>query len=263
MYLPMLATEAEAAFDSPEYIFEPKWDGYRALYYTKLGEIRSRRGKSLTETFRHLTKTSIDEAVIDGELVSFASGRPDFASLRKNPQTAVLMAFDLLSVGGRDVTKLPLESRKEILKELIQGQHLIGFSPDYSDGIKLFAALKDAGWEGIVAKRKGSVYRPGERSSDWLKIVAYKEIDAVVLEVIKERGTALLGLFRGGHLEPVGHVPLRRYADLEQKGPQVVTVRYREYTGKAFRHARFVRTREDKSPWECTYEQLVQPHKPR
>ena len=70
MYLPMLATEAEAAFDSPEYIFEPKWDGYRALYYTKLGEIRSRRGKSLTETFRHLTKTSIDEAVIDGELVS-------------------------------------------------------------------------------------------------------------------------------------------------------------------------------------------------
>ena len=253
----MLAEKASSPFSSNDYIYEPKWDGYRALFYTKDHRLLSRNGKSLLAQFPHFAKIDLKEAVLDGELVALQEGRPNFTFLRHNPHKAVFMAFDLLSFAGQDYCALPLETRRNNLQELIQGQNVIGFSPDYQDGIKLFNALSKANWEGEIATRKGSPYKPGKRSSDWLKIVAYKEVDAVVMDWSPVKNTLLLGLYKDDLLLPIGHVPSSEFAKVANPLNKVVTVRFREFTGQALRHPSHVRLRTDKLPKECMYDQLL------
>lgn len=252
----MLAETASTALSpltSSELLFEAKWDGYRALFFTSDKKLVSRNGKDLTQFFSHLIKVKLNDAVVDGEIICIKDNRPDFASLRKNPQSAIFMAFDLLYLQGKDLCNSPLEDRRKLLQDLIYGQKLIGFSPDYQDGLKLFQALSSSGWEGVMAKKKGSFYLPGKRSRDWLKIIAYKEVDAVVMEWFADKGTMLLGLYIHNKLQPIGHV---FYSHKPQLSKKVVTVRYREFSGQALRHASIVRFRDDKSPKECKYEQL-------
>ncbi len=255
-YRPMFAETAPKPFDSLAYIFEPKWDGYRALFYTQEKRLISRTGKSLSGFFPHLEAIELKRAVIDGELVCLHAGRPSFSSLKQNPQSAVLMAFDLLSLEGEDICHKPLELRRKILEDLVFGQSLIGFSPSYTEGLKLFEALSKAGWEGVMAKRKGSIYRPGKRSRDWLKVVVYKHIEVVVMEFWPQKGSALLGLYQGDDLKPIGRVFLGSKINLV-KTLQVVEIRFREFTGGALRHPTVVRFRDDKNPKECTYDQLL------
>ena len=149
-----------------------------------------------------------------------------------------------------------MELRRKILEDLVFGQSLLGFSPSYAEGLKLFEALSKAGWEGVMAKRKGSIYRPGKRSRDWLKVVVYKHIEVVVMEFWPQKGSALLGLYQGDNLKPIGRVFLGSKINLV-KTLQVVEIRFREFTGGALRHPTVVRFRDDKNPKECTYDQLL------
>src|SRR5438034_7771806 len=164
--------------------FEPKWDGFRCLAH--LGSdtrLVSRRGTDLTPCAPELGRLHQGvpvPVVLDGELVALRSGAPSFEALRRrvlghspDPDVSlVLVAFDLLVLGERDVTALAFERRRGILEALgIHGPRIqITLSCPASEGPALFGATRDLGWEGVVAKRLGSPYRPGARSRDWVKV---------------------------------------------------------------------------------------------
>lgn len=162
-------------FSSPDWIFEPKWDGYRALcFYRKVPKLISRRQNDLTKRFPEIQFTLKHECLIDGEIVALDSnGLPCFHDLKaKKTRQVVYYAFDLLNLDGRDLTQVPLIKRKAMLKRLLPKNqtgrirytdHVVG------KGEKLFAELEKQCLEGMVAKRAGSVYVPG-RTREWLKI---------------------------------------------------------------------------------------------
>jgi len=192
---PMLATAIEAPFDDPSFLFELKWDGYRALTtIDKAGtvSIASRNGNDFTKKFPELG--SLAEAfserpiVVDGELVVLdAQGRPSFGALqerldrfgRSAPERApvTFVVFDLLYGNGRDLRDEPLEARKAALEAILTGRGPVMFSKHVvRDGTQLYALAQSRGLEGIVAKKRTSPYR-SRRSRDWLKlkIVARQE----------------------------------------------------------------------------------------
>jgi bifunctional non-homologous end joining protein LigD len=185
---PMLATLAKQPFSNPEWLFEPKWDGFRAICFLQEGRLRcfSRNRKSLTERFPELQQIAklirASTAVIDGEIVALnKSGMPYFEGLqvwrgspRHQHQTSaiVLYAFDLLYFDGHDLTQCPLVARKATLKRILPKtktgrirytEHIDG------EGEQLFRELEELELEGMVAKRRDSIY-VFKRSSSWLKI---------------------------------------------------------------------------------------------
>lgn len=176
---PMLATSAPAPADDPGTAYELKWDGYRALVLvTGDGvEIRSRRGRDVTSDYPELGDLRrallCQEAVLDGEIcVLDAAGRAVFQRVQRHTDPVTLVAFDLLMRDGRWLLDAPLRDRRARLREvvspdaraLIVSDHVVGA------GTALFAAAREQGVEGIVAKRLDSPYRPGRRSPDWVKV---------------------------------------------------------------------------------------------
>jgi bifunctional non-homologous end joining protein LigD len=179
---PMLATLSdEAAFDNPAWLFEIKWDGYRALAELKGGNTRfySRNGltfiKAYPKVFDALVKIKRN-AVIDGEVVVYdQTGKPSFQSIQNyNSRQALAIqfqAFDCLEVDGEDVTKRTLLERKQILKEILPASDVIKFCDHIvGDGKMLYEHASNIGLEGIIAKKSNSKYFIGKRSKDWLKI---------------------------------------------------------------------------------------------
>jgi bifunctional non-homologous end joining protein LigD len=185
---PMLATLAGRPFSNPEWLFEPKWDGFRAICFLHEGRVRflSRNRKSLTERFPELQQVlkliRASAAVIDGEIVALdESGLPCFEKLQSRNGAArfqhqsrviVFYAFDLLYVDGQDLTQCPLIARKAALKRILPKrntgrlrytEHIIG------EGEQLFSELEEMQLEGMVAKRLDSIYLFG-RSRSWVKI---------------------------------------------------------------------------------------------
>jgi len=179
---PMQPTLSKEPFSNPGWLFEPKWDGYRAICFLKNGEVRfvSRNRKSLTERFPDLQRISKSikaaVAILDGEIVALdRSGVPCFDALRSRKNTeceVVFYAFDLLYLNGEDSSQKPLVSRKALLKRILPRrdtgrirytEHIIGA------GEELFAELERRQLEGMVAKRCDSVYASG-RTRTWLKI---------------------------------------------------------------------------------------------
>jgi bifunctional non-homologous end joining protein LigD len=181
-YEPMLATSWPAPFDDPDWWFEVKWDGYRAIVGSEQGRVRarSRRGLDLTGRFPELSGLAVpDGVVLDGEIVAFDDdGRPSFSSI----QTGVpvnLIVFDVL-FHGEDVTALPYEGRRAILEGLDLGPPMVVPEPTREHGVDLFEAVKAQGLEGIVGKRAGSPYLPGRRTPDWRKVAVRHRLRAVV-----------------------------------------------------------------------------------
>lgn len=180
---PMLPTLVKAPFSNPDWIFEPKWDGYRAICFLRDGEVRlvSRRRNDLTAKFPALQ--SIGEsikastAILDGEVVALdEKGMPCFDALRSRRTSGdcviIYYAFDLLYLDGRDVTGLPLLERKAALKRILPigtkqriryTDHVVG------EGERLLAELEKRKLEGMIAKRADSLY-VGGRTRAWLKI---------------------------------------------------------------------------------------------
>ena len=179
----MLATASEKAFNDPAWLFEIKWDGYRAIAFVENKAVRlvSRNQNDLTSQYPELASIpnhlKASTAILDGEIVALdEEGRSNFSQMQqrtgftspkkrsaRRPEIAVLYyAFDLLYWNGQDLRKLPLEDRKKQLAALIQSEGPEGLLR-YSDhvdaqGLALLEAAKQKGLEGIVAKKKNSVY---------------------------------------------------------------------------------------------------------
>jgi len=166
-------------FSDPNWLFEPKWDGYRAICYYEQDRIRfiSRRNNDLTKRFPGLQGIDVraESAIIDGEIVAIDDmGLPCFDELRKRKRSCsiVFYAFDLIELNGQDLRELPLTTRKASLKRIVRRtrnnrirftEHIVG------KGLALFAHLEERQLEGMVAKKKTSKYESG-RTREWLKV---------------------------------------------------------------------------------------------
>jgi bifunctional non-homologous end joining protein LigD len=220
---PMLATAAREPFDHPDWIFEVKWDGYRAVAEIQ-GDgvlLYSRNGISLAKKFSPVADALRKfgfEAVLDGEIVVVDDqGRADFQALQHYQASEsghlLYYVFDLLFFQGRDLTGLPLIRRKEILKEILPSSPKIKFSDHISkEGVLFYRVSRDKGLEGIVAKHSQSIYAPGKRSRQWLKVKTRLTQDGVIAGFTepgggrKYFGSLVLGLIDGDKLIPIGNV---------------------------------------------------------
>lgn len=207
---PMLATSIDAPFDSSDWLFEIKWDGYRAIVFVDEGHARfvSRNQNDLTAQYPDLHGLpeflKAKTAILDGEIVALdEQGRSSFSLMQQRtgfrdrkhrvtprPDVSVLYyAFDLLYLNEYDLHRVPLESRKEALAALLEApSDVIRLSDHFiGDGKALFEAAARQGLEGILAKRRGSFYEE-RRSREWLKIKITRRLEAVI----------------GGYTEPEG-----------------------------------------------------------
>lgn len=219
---PMLATLGKGPFDHPDWIFEVKWDGYRAIAQIREGDVSlySRNQTSLNKKFfpivESLHKFSF-EAVLDGEIVVVDDqGHPDFQMLQNYQKSGsghlLYYVFDLLYFQGHDLTNLPLFRRKELLKKILPSSPKIKFSDHVSkEGGSFFNVVKEKGLEGIIAKHSQSAYRMGRRSRQWLKVKTRLTQEGVIAGFTeasrgrKSFGSLVLGVFERGELIYIGH----------------------------------------------------------
>jgi bifunctional non-homologous end joining protein LigD len=220
---PMLATLVKEPFDHPDWIFEVKWDGYRAVAEIRDGNVSlySRNGISFDKKFfpivDSLRKFGFD-AVLDGEIVIVDDqGRPDFQALQHYQDSGrghlLYYVFDLLYFRGHDLTDMPLLRRKEILKKILPSAPRIRFSDHvWKEGLLFYTVAQKKGLEGIIAKHSQSAYETGRRSRQWLKVKTRLTQEGVIAGFTepgggrKYFGALVLGVFEGGELIYIGHV---------------------------------------------------------
>ena len=218
----MLAILGNEAFDDDKWLFEIKWDGYRAIAEIENGNVNlySRNNITFKDKFKPIAESLafIDYNVIfDGEIVSVDSnGISKFQLLQNFQKTGkgnlLYYIFDIIYLEGYDLKGLPLIKRKEILKNILP--HL----PDikYSDHIltegKLFYKIaEERKLEGILAKNKNSKYQLNKRSNDWIKLKIRKEQEAIICGFTKPKGSRknlgalILGVYQGNDLIYIGH----------------------------------------------------------
>jgi DNA ligase-1 len=223
----MLARTAPLPFDGDDWLFEVKWDGYRCLaYLTAEGTyLDSRNGKPLLHQFPGLLSVRdalrADQALLDGEIVALKDGRVDFSYLRAGPSRALFVAFDLLWLDGKSLLDVPLEKRKEVLKGAMEwGESALLSETVEREGKALFSWARERDLEGVMAKRKGSLYYPGERSGDWLKIKNLHEGTFWVVGYMPSPGRVLGSLVvarrAAGGYEIVGRVSSGLNRDYEK-----------------------------------------------
>jgi bifunctional non-homologous end joining protein LigD len=229
-YKPMLARLAKP-FSSDAWIFEIKWDGFRAIaYVNETLRLRSRNGKELKHVFPELEelKQLTGNVVLDGEIVMMKDGKPDFQELLKRSKATspveielqvkrspvVYIAFDILEKDGVPLVSLPLTERKKILKVAVkEGRHVLLSDFVEEKGEAYYEAALEKGLEGVVAKKKASFYESGVRSDSWLKIKKLRSCDCVISGYTKGTGARsetfgalLLGLYKNKKLVYVGKV---------------------------------------------------------
>ncbi len=305
---PMLASGGDGAFSDPGWLFELKYDGARVLAQRRGDrvELRSRSGRDATRTYpeiaRALARLPVDDVLLDGEVVALDdSGRSSFERLQRrfrgSPERpraeidtpVVYQAFDLIALLGHDLRDLPLLERKRLLAEVAPRSGRIRLADHIEgDGRALYAAAREHGLEGVVAKRSDSRWSSGKRSPHWLKLKAERSADLVIVGwqpgrgSRRELGSLILGWWRDGALEHAGSVgsglsvalveellarldPLRIDApaldvpsgrlprDAVWVRPELVCeVRYNEVTAAGqLRQPVLLRLRDDKPPGEC------------
>src|SRR5713226_5715804 len=207
---PMLATPTAKAFDDPNWLFEIKWDGYRAIAFIENGDVRlvSRNQNDLTPRYpelRELTKfVGAKNAILDGEVVVLdEQGRSSFSLMQQrtgirshgrqgSPRSelpVLYYVFDLLYLDGYDLRRVALDERKRVLKEILTAGEIVRYSDHYAgQGVALFEAAKQKGLEGILAKHRSSAYEE-RRSREWLKIKITQTIDCVMGGYTDPEGT--------------------------------------------------------------------------
>ncbi|WP_207423399.1 DNA ligase D [Desertivirga brevis] len=222
--MPMLATLTNKPFDDPDWFYEVKWDGYRALAYIKYGEVelRSRNNKSFNEKFypiHTLLRSWKLNAILDGEiLVLNKKGISDFSALQNWRSEAdgelVFYVFDILYLEGKNLMALPLRHRLELLKQVLPtADDRVRISKIFeAKGTEFFEAAGKMGLEGIIAKRADSTYIPDFRSKDWLKIKVHQRQEVVIGGFTRNDGSSklfsslLLGVFENDKFQYVGKV---------------------------------------------------------
>jgi bifunctional non-homologous end joining protein LigD len=229
---PMLAESVNEPFDGAEWLFEIKWDGYRAVAFVEDRKVRlvSRNQNELTARYPELKDMpkAVDakNAILDGEVVAVdADGKPSFTLMQqrtgfrpggkratvKADVPVLYYAFDLIYLDGEDWRKVNLEDRKQKLASIIKPGDSLRYSDHYPEqGRALFELAKSKGLEGIVAKRRNSCYEE-RRSREWLKIKIRHQIECVVGGYTQPEGTRahfgslVLGLYdKQGHLIHAG-----------------------------------------------------------
>jgi DNA ligase D-like protein (predicted ligase)/DNA ligase D-like protein (predicted 3'-phosphoesterase) len=310
-YKPMLAKTAEAPFSSQDWIFEVKWDGIRAIAYVDKQQLslQTRNQKELKTFFPELQELTalIDDAVLDGEIIVMSDGKVDFQTLLKRIQAAssrdiaflqrkhpvLYIVFDILEKNGSSMLDKPLMERKKILQETLkEGNYVIISDFVEEKGEAYYQASLEKGLEGIMAKKKNSIYSPGTRSSSWLKIKKIKECDCVIFGYTKGTGNRentfgalILGLYENHTAVFVGKVGTgfdqKTLEDLTQqfqtlkteqktipaidipdeinwiKPVLVCRIGYQTVTSDGkLRMPRFFGIRVDKNPLECKMEQI-------
>ncbi|MXS71734.1 DNA ligase D [Flavobacteriaceae bacterium W22] len=218
----MLAKLSEEAFNHPDWIFEIKWDGYRAvadlskkepLFYSRNGISFLNKFKKISEDFnaqRH-------HMILDGEIVAYdENGKPSFQLLQQigdNPDLALTyQVFDLLWLNGYSTEELPLLQRKELLKDALVETDLIKYCDHVPEnGIDFFGQMKKMNLEGMIAKKADSIYTENSRSTDWLKIKFTNTEEAVICGFTEPKGSRIgfgaliLGKYIDGELIYAGH----------------------------------------------------------
>jgi bifunctional non-homologous end joining protein LigD len=239
--VPMLASLGDEPFDNHNWIFELKWDGYRAIAELDKKKVKlySRNGLSFNERYpalvSELEKLGL-RAVLDGEVVVFdEEGKPNFQKLQHYDDNRhlplVYYVFDILSLNNKDLKDLPLTERKEILKNALPQNEYIRYSDHVEEtGKAFFEEVKKTNLEGIMAKKADSTYVTGIRTKEWLKIKHTHTREAVIAGYTEGRGSRkhfgalILGEFRNKKLHYIGHTgtgfsdkKLRELWDLMQK----------------------------------------------
>lgn len=220
---PMLATLVDQPIDNDEWLYEIKWDGYRAVAFKnkKELELKSRNNKSFNEKFYpiydELKKWNIN-AIIDGEVVVVKeNGMADFGALQNWRSEAdgelLYYIFDILWYEGYSVRDLPLTERRDLLKSISPESTLIKVSKDFdTSGTEFLAAAKKLGLEGIMGKKKDSTYEIGRRTGNWLKIKSNKRQEVVIGGFTKNDDTTkpfsalLVGVFEKGKFIYTGKI---------------------------------------------------------
>ncbi|MBW4891431.1 DNA ligase D [Mucilaginibacter sp. HMF5004] len=220
---PMKATLVDEPFDDADWLYEVKWDGYRAVATINKGEVELLSRNNLPfDKFYPINKqleTWKINAVIDGEiLVLNDKGISDFGALQnwrsEADGTLVYYVFDILWYDGKSLMDLPLSERQAILKEVLPtDSDIIRQSKVFkASGIEFFQAAERMGLEGIIAKKASSVYTSDLRSREWLKIKVQKRQEVIIAGFTKNEGTAksfsalILGVYDGGVLKYAGKV---------------------------------------------------------
>ncbi len=312
LYKPMLAKVAEKPFSGKDWVFEIKWDGFRAIAYVEEPfSVKSRNQKELKQNFPELEqlKHLARGLVVDGEIVVMKNGKPDFQSLLERGQAvssreidrqmgrvpAVYIVFDVLEKDGESLTGLPLVERKRVLKEsLTEGSNVLLSDFIEENGEAYYQLALEQGLEGVVAKRKDSLYEEGLRTGSWLKIKQLKTCDCIIFGYTegggvrgKTFGALLLGVYdkegKPVYLGKVGtgfsEQTLGTLMDKFEKvktdaepfksdvgdvvtwlEPKLVCeVGYQVLTHDfKLRMARFHNLREDKAPEDCTIDQFME-----
>jgi bifunctional non-homologous end joining protein LigD len=260
LFEPMLAVDGDEPFDDPLWLFEPKWDGYRALVAgTPAGVVIHGRRQALTAFFPELGTLPVPNGtILDGEIIAFdRDGRPDFYALHQKPRTVAFVAFDLLSREGMSLLERPLRERHARLRDdLARSDRLFIVDGVVGLGRSFYQQLLQRSFEGMMAKHLGSKYVPGQRSPYWKKFVHRRETTVEIPEFLESEGHVLLaqvydgGLYRGKVVVPErlldpsvlrGSRVTRAGSGYRLDPPLMARVRYRSLTPTGhFRHAAFI-----------------------
>ena len=226
-----LAELGDKPFSSPNWVFEIKWDGVRAIAQIENGKttLWARSGRDVTLEYPEFkdmaARFRVRDAIIDGEIVTLdADGRSNFHTLQhrlgvQNPSRQLMQsvpldyfAFDVMYADGYDLRSAPLVERKDFLQRIVSPNERIHFSEHIDEhGEALYEAARGKGLEGIIAKLKNSTYA-GARTSTWVKLKIVDEVDAVIAGYTEGRGSRkffgalVLGLYQGKELTFIGSV---------------------------------------------------------
>ncbi|HEY5808369.1 MAG TPA: non-homologous end-joining DNA ligase [Povalibacter sp.] len=253
--MPMLADSGDEPRSHADWMYEPKLDGYRVIAYIENDSVflQSRRGIDLTPLFPELVTElkdqHIDSMILDGEIVALdANGKPSFNALQNRAQIkspkelkaaqrespVILLCFDLLHFAGLNLRSATYIERRRYLTQCLLPSAHVQLVHSSDDAEQLYAASLNSGFEGIVAKRRDSVYQSGKRTANWVKYKSTQTAEFVVGGYTEGRGgrgalgALLLGYYKGKELHYVGHSgsgftdrtivqTLKRAADLETK----------------------------------------------
>ncbi|MEO8769940.1 MAG: DNA ligase D [Ferruginibacter sp.] len=290
----MFAKETDEPFDDKAWLYEIKWDGYRAIADLRKDEIElySRNGNSFLNNFPVIVSALNKikhKVVLDGEIVVLnEEGFPDFQKIQHYEENTNFpiqyQAFDLLFLNGHSLENEPLIERKKLLKKLIGKNPIIKFSDHIiGDGKDLFKMALKKDLEGIMAKKMDSLYHPGQRTSEWLKIKHHKSADVIIAGYTKPTGSRkyfgslVLAIKEKNILKHVGHAgtgfndkmlkeiyemlqplvqtssPFKEKVDVNAaitwvKPVLICEVKFTEWTNdEKLRHPVFLRLRADKS----------------
>lgn len=306
---PMLATLAEP-FDSKEYTYEIKWDGYRSLaFLDSATKLQSRNLKDITPLFPELRQlhsaAKKPGIILDGEIIALRDGKPSFSELQKRGQLrneaqirnslkaipVIYVVFDILYSDYQPVFSEPIEKRRRLLAENLKPSDAMITAKYIEDhGNAYFNSICEMGLEGVIAKKKGSLYLPGKRVKTWLKFKRKQHGNFIVVGYVLnptsrgELSSLILGAYLGNKLTCFGMVgtgftreelaliltelkkitvatsPLKVFKDNPPNvfwtRPIIVCeIEYLELTddGK-LRHPSFIKFRPDLKPEECIFE---------